>query len=168
MSIEEVLNCPFCGRPYKKSEESVVWLETEYCATYYCLCGCEKMGSGSTESKAIDSLRYNWNRRPDTKYEINMEKVNLTELLERQGASIEFRNGKVKYFSWSTQHGTANTIYEAIEDIVIADEKYDGKTPFGCMLDEYESKIEVPSIDSEYNQTNLQQVIDTFFKTLNH
>lgn len=93
---------------------------------------------------------------------------NLNQILERQCASIEFRNGKVKYFSWSTQHGTADTVCEAIEDIVIADEKYGGKTPLGCMLDEWESKIEIPTIDSEYDQTNLQQVIDTFFKTLNH
>lgn len=51
------------------------------------------------------------------------------QILERQYAHFSFRNGKVEYFSISTQHDAANTIIEAIQNILDADAKYNGKSP---------------------------------------
>ncbi len=51
------------------------------------------------------------------------------QILERQCAYLNFRNGKVEYFSISTQHDKANTIEEAIQNILDADAKYNGQAP---------------------------------------
>ena len=48
---------------------------------------------------------------------------------------IEFENNKVKYFSISTQHGEADTLKEAIDNIVKADKKYEGQTPLHYMIE---------------------------------
>lgn len=53
---------------------------------------------------------------------------NINDTLERQRVIIEFKDGKVKYFSISTQWGEANTVKEAIEDIVKADKLLNGKS----------------------------------------
>lgn len=51
------------------------------------------------------------------------------EILSRQCAELNFKDGKVEYFSVSTQRDTADTIEDAIRNILEADEKYDGKPP---------------------------------------
>lgn len=51
------------------------------------------------------------------------------QILERQCANFNFRNGKVEYFSISTQHDKADTIEEAIQNILDADAKYNGQAP---------------------------------------
>ena len=51
------------------------------------------------------------------------------EILTRQCAEFRFKDGKVKYFSVSTQWDTADTIEDAIRNILEADKKYDGKAP---------------------------------------
>lgn len=53
---------------------------------------------------------------------------NINDTLERQRTIIEFKDGKVKYFSVSTQWGEADTIEEAIEDIVKSDKLLNGKS----------------------------------------
>lgn len=57
-------------------------------------------------------------------------------ILTRQCAQLNFKNGKVEYFSVSTQWDKADTIEEAIRNILEADKKYDGKTPLHYMIDE--------------------------------
>lgn len=57
-------------------------------------------------------------------------------ILTRQCAQLNFQNGKVEYFSVSTQWAKADTIEEAIRDILEADKKYNGKTPLRYMIDE--------------------------------
>lgn len=57
-------------------------------------------------------------------------------ILTRQCTKIEFKNNKVEYFSLSTQHGKANTLEEAIDNIVAADKKYKGQTPLHYMIEE--------------------------------
>lgn len=53
---------------------------------------------------------------------------NINDVLERQCTSIEFKDGKVKYFSISTQWGEADNIEEAIKDIVESDKLLNGKS----------------------------------------
>lgn len=55
------------------------------------------------------------------------------ERLERQGATFEFKNGKVKAFSFITQYTEYDTLQEAVDDICKLDERYDGKS-FGQAL----------------------------------
>ena len=50
------------------------------------------------------------------------------QILERQCAELSFKEGKVNYFSISTQHGTADTIDDAVENILQADKEYNGKS----------------------------------------
>lgn len=57
-------------------------------------------------------------------------------ILTRQCSQLNFKNGKVEYFSVSTQWDEADTIEEAIRNILEADKKYDGKTPLHYMIDE--------------------------------
>lgn len=57
-------------------------------------------------------------------------------ILTRQCAQLNFKNGKVEYFSVSTQWDEADTIQEAIKNILEADKKYNGKTPLHYMIDE--------------------------------
>ena len=65
---------------------------------------------------------------------ITMRK-SIEKILSRQCAKIEFGNNKVKYFSISTQHGEADTLKEAIDNIVKADKKYKGQTPLHYMIE---------------------------------
>lgn len=51
------------------------------------------------------------------------------KILSRQCAKLRFKDGKIEYFSISTQWDTADTIEEAIRNILKADEKYNGKAP---------------------------------------
>lgn len=66
--------------------------------------------------------------------ECTMENIN--DILERQHVTIEFKGGKVKYFSISTQWGEADTIEEAIEDIVKSDKLLNGKSVLRYTIDE--------------------------------
>lgn len=63
------------------------------------------------------------------------------EILTKQCAELSFKDGKVKYFSISTQWGTADTIEDALRNILEADEKYDGKVPSAYILGEYKEEI---------------------------
>lgn len=59
------------------------------------------------------------------------------QILTRQHATLSFSNGKVEYFSISTQWNTANTVEEAIDKILEADAKYDGKAPLDYAIDKF-------------------------------
>jgi hypothetical protein len=77
--------------------------------------------------------------------------VETTEqIMSRQYAEFKFRNGKVEYFSISTQHDNAKTVEEAISNIIEADKKYEGKSPLGYRLAKDEYKISDP----------IQEIID--------
>ena len=56
------------------------------------------------------------------------------QILERQCAYFNFRNGKVEYFSISTQHDKANTIEEAVRNILDADARYNGQSPYADVI----------------------------------
>lgn len=71
---------------------------------------------------------------------------NVNNILERQGTYIEFYNGKVRYFSLSTQHGYADTVEEAINAILKADKDLNGKTPLAYLVEEFESAHPIPSV----------------------
>lgn len=58
----------------------------------------------------------------------------LDDILSRQCAEIHFKGGRVEYFSLSTQWDEANTLEEALTNIVEADIKYDGKTPLAYAM----------------------------------
>ena len=58
------------------------------------------------------------------------------EILSRQCSQLNFKNGKVEYFSVSTQWDEADTIEEAIKNILEADKKYKGKAPLHYMIEE--------------------------------
>lgn len=65
-----------------------------------------------------------------------MVPINSVEkILSKQYAELKFRNGKVEYFSLSTQHGSAKTVEDAINNILEADKKYEGKTPLGYAIE---------------------------------
>lgn len=57
------------------------------------------------------------------------------QILTRQRAQIDFSSGKVEYFSISTQWDKAETIEEAINKILEADKKYNGKAPLNSAFD---------------------------------
>lgn len=56
-------------------------------------------------------------------------------ILEKQHAELSFKNGKVTYFSISTQYDTADTIEDAIKNIVAANEKYDEKSALRYIIE---------------------------------
>lgn len=90
---------------------------------------------------------------------------NINETLERQSAHLNFEDGKVKYFSISTQHSEADTIEEAIQNIVEADECLDGKSWLRYAVDRYEEEHPLPENISpeEFSEENVKRVIE-FFK----
>ena len=56
------------------------------------------------------------------------------QILERQHTTLNFKDGKVEYFSISTQWEVVDTIDDAIKHILEADQKYNGKAPyFQCL-----------------------------------
>lgn len=69
------------------------------------------------------------------------------QILSRQYTELRFRDGQVTYFSISTQHDKAKTVEEAINNILEADKKYEGKAPMSYALMKYAAKIE----DYEYS-----------------
>ena len=64
----------------------------------------------------------------------------IEDILSKQCADLRFRNGIVEYFSLSTQHDTANTLIKALENILEAHEKYEGKTPFAYAMEKRSAK----------------------------
>lgn len=66
------------------------------------------------------------------------------QVLTRQRVELHFQNGKVEYFSVSTQWDTADTIEDAIKNILEADKKYNGKTPLNSAIDKYNSIVRIP------------------------
>ena len=80
---------------------------------------------------------------------------NINEILERQDAHLRFKDGKVQYFSISTQHSEANTIEEAIKDIIEADKRYDGKSSFYYAVKKLEEKTEKELSSPEYKDINI-------------
>ena len=59
------------------------------------------------------------------------------QILTRQCAALNFSNGKVQYFSISTQWDEADTIDEAIHNIINADIKCEGKPVLDFLVDKH-------------------------------
>lgn len=70
---------------------------------------------------------------------------NVNEILERQHAHLKFEDGKVKYFSISTQHSKADTIKEAVKNIIEVDEYLDGKSWLRYIVDKCPFPENIPS-----------------------
>lgn len=79
---------------------------------------------------------------------------NINQILEKQCAHIEFKDGKVNYFSISTQHGIADTIEDAIKDIIEADKKYEGKSSLRYVAEKLEDSLP-NKIDTEIDLSDL-------------
>lgn len=68
------------------------------------------------------------------------EKDNLCidyRILTRQCVQLSFKDEKVEYFSISTQWGVADTIEDALRNILEADAKYDGKSSLQYALEDF-------------------------------
>lgn len=59
------------------------------------------------------------------------------EILSRQCAQLNFKDGKVEYFSISTQWDTADTIEDALRNILETDAKYEGKSSLQYALEDF-------------------------------
>ena len=68
----------------------------------------------------------------------NMGKIE--DILSRQDCVIRFENGIVDYFSISTQHCKANTLQEAVNNIIDADKKYNGMSGLHYLINEMEKE----------------------------
>lgn len=77
------------------------------------------------------------------------------QILERQYANFSFHNGKVQYFSISTQHDETNTIDEAIKNIIEADKKYNGHAPIAHWMENFHIDLREPLKE-------LEKVVDIF------
>lgn len=85
------------------------------------------------------------------------------QILERQCAEFSFKDGKVKYFSISTQHDTANTIDDAIKSVLEADKKYNGKTQLAYLTEKMEKKKELKPYDLDgMSSEDIEEIIDRF------
>lgn len=93
---------------------------------------------------------------------------NVNEILERQSAYLNFKDGKVKYFSISTQHSEADTIEEAIKDIVEVDEYFNGKSWLHYVVDKYEEEHSLPeTIDPEiFSKENIESAAKLFRESI--
>ena len=80
----------------------------------------------------------------------------IEQILERQCAEIRFKNGKVEYFSISTQWDETNTIDEAIKNILHADKKYNGKAPISYWLENLGMHYEEMSCEE------VEKIVDIF------
>lgn len=85
------------------------------------------------------------------------------QILERQCAEFSFKDGKVKYFSISTQHDIADTIDDAIKNVLEADKKYNGKTQLVYFIEEMEKKEELKPYDLDgMSSEDIEEIIDRF------
>lgn len=67
------------------------------------------------------------------------EKDNLCidyRILTRQCAQLSFKDDKVEYFSIATQWGVADTVEDALRNILEADAKYEGKSSLQYALED--------------------------------
>lgn len=88
---------------------------------------------------------------------------NINEILTRQCARIEFVDGKVKYFSISTQHCEADTIEEAIEDIVQSDIRFDGKSGMRYTIEKFEGESHLPKFENiDISEEDINNVMKLF------
>ena len=80
----------------------------------------------------------------------------IEQILSRQQAEFRFKDDVVEYFSMSTQWNEANTIDEAVQDILQADKRYNGKAPVSYWLGEIGMRCEEMSCEE------LERVVDIF------
>lgn len=80
----------------------------------------------------------------------------IEQILSRQQAEFRFKDDVVEYFSISTQWNEANTIDEAVQNILQADKKYNGKAPVSYWLSGIGMRYEEMSCEE------LERVVDIF------
>lgn len=80
----------------------------------------------------------------------------VEQILERQCAELSFKEGKVHYFSISTQWDMADTIDEAVKNILQADKKYNGKAPIVYWMEKSDTHYEEVSCEE------LERIVDIF------
>ena len=78
------------------------------------------------------------------------------QILERQCTKLSFKDGKVEYFSISTQWDEANTIDEAVKHILQADKKYNGKSPMSYWIEE------LGTYHEEMSCEEFEKIVDIF------
>lgn len=85
---------------------------------------------------------------------------NINEILERQDAHLRFRDGKVEYFSISTQHSEADTIEDAIKNIIEADKQFGGKSSFRYAIEKYEEELPLPEcVDANISKEDMENTL---------
>lgn len=73
----------------------------------------------------------------------------IEDILSRQYCHIEFKDGKVYYFSISTRHDKADTLEEAITDIIEADKKFEGMTGLSYVVKKLEESLSIPKLNNK-------------------
>ena len=89
------------------------------------------------------------------------EKDNLCidyRILTRQCVQLNFKDEKVEYFSISTQWGVADSIEDALRNIIEADIKYDSKSSLQYALEDF--KV----LECNLSEEDLNGVIDKWKK----
>ena len=91
---------------------------------------------------------------------------NVDEILERQSARLNFEDGKVKYFSISTQHAEADTIEEAIQNIIEADAYYEGKSSMRYAIEQYEKELPIPEYeDIDVSKEDMENILNLLIES---
>lgn len=78
------------------------------------------------------------------------------QILTRQCAEFRFKDNAVEYFSMSTQWDAANTIDEAVKNILYADKKYNGKAPMSYWIENLGMHYEEMSCEE------VEKIVDIF------
>lgn len=78
------------------------------------------------------------------------------QILTRQCAEFRFKDNAVEYFSISTQWDEANTIDEAVKNILQADKKYNGKAPMSYWIENLGMHYEEMSCEE------VEKIVDIF------
>lgn len=86
----------------------------------------------------------------------------VEQILERQCAELSFKEGKVNYFSISTQHGIADTIDDAVEHIIEADKEFDGKSFLAYWIEKIEKEKELNPYYGEISPEEMERIVEEF------
>lgn len=78
------------------------------------------------------------------------------QILTRQCAEFRFKDNAVEYFSISTQWDEANTIDEAVKNILQADKKYNGKASMSYWIENLGMHYEEMSCEE------VEKIVDIF------
>lgn len=86
----------------------------------------------------------------------------IEQILERQCAEFKFKDGKVNYFSVSTQHSIADTIDDAVEHIIEADKEFGGKSFLAYWIEKIEKEQELNPYYGQISPEEMERIIEEF------